>query len=1106
MASYKFDFPLFVQPQQGGGYKLRGLFDPNIEAFAPRYDTALRKYRNLIREFLRGQQGLKSLGRYFYNPEIHFAHIKLHLRVGMSNYSGDVAYAHCDVRGNRYVCLPNLDNFMFIAEPVRTGKYNIPQQIEVVLENYIRQAKKDSEEIQQEHIFSHTREFITQFEMLAEVPDARFPFEELIDDGFFDALFSFDDFNGAQEIHKVAKDINDLFPDALQPYLFNEQRVHRLVQTLYGKRPVAVALLGENGVGRTSLVHQCVNHFLQTGSRGVQREKIWHLDPVRVISGMSIVGQWQRRMESIVDFLIERSQRYRRPPDKLFIDNLIGFMHIGKSAQNDLTLADLIKPYLEERQLVLIVEATSQQWEKAQEINRSFTDLFQVIRLQEPNFDQVLPMANHHRQRVEAQHKCRFTTEAFVALVKRHGEKQSSIARPGSIVRVLERLAVKFKNSLITPAMVERDYQAVSQLRSQIMDDERTLDPKQLRQHFSHLIIGQEQAVEALLEAVMLLKSGLYEPGKPARSFLFIGPTGVGKTLAAKCLANFLYDSPAALIRFDMNEYIDSSAVIRLIGSSDWQGQREGQLTSKVRYQPFSILLLDEIEKAHATVHDLLLQLLGEGRLTDAMGRTTDFSRCIVIMTSNLGATDAASKMGFLEQQDEVGSSYKKAVTQFFRPEFVNRIDSTVVFKSLSREHIMRVARLELKNLLQREGFLRRTTILSVSDEALDSVANKGFDSALGGRALKRRLESDLIAVSAKQLVTSQADTPVIFRLQLKDGKLTPKISNLNFAKALAEAHLPLAPPSKLRLVFYRKLLHRIEVAIEALNEKRDDTSVKSEGIEIMQQLEHWFAFKDQISECVWQLEALYDSPRQPIGAKALHLDEDLGQNQAELRLARLNLAPIQKSNELYDQLKNAYQRCEVLVESKTTEYVLQSARLSLMEYFDSRMQEGEATTNINISCAVKGEQYNPLVQFLFELYQGFLSQFDLEIESALCDELTQDAQIVCRGPGLLTLLQQETGIHLFYAPQGIIVPIEMTIGQQDEAGQDLEIIRVYQLGAEPGNSMNNKETESSPTLLDLRYSWLMRGQGNYFLPWILINHIRTEFDFAPLWLDEGQT
>ncbi|HMZ62052.1 MAG TPA: AAA family ATPase, partial [Leptospiraceae bacterium] len=259
-----------------------------------------------------------------------------------------------------------------------------------------------------------------------------------------------------------------------------------------------------------------------------------------------------------------------------------------------------------------------------------------------------------------------------------------------------------------------------------------------------------------------------------------MGPTGAGKTELAKAMAEFLFESERYLVRFNMNEYADAESVSRLIG--DFKNP-EGTLTVQVSRRKACVLLLDEIEKAHPSVHDLLLQVLGEGRLTNSLGAVTDFKYAVIIMTSNIGADKAGKTLGFSDSTEDSSSVYRKAVEDYFRPEFINRIDSITVFEKLKFNDIKKITFIQIRKLLQREGFLRRAVFLRIEKDCFNAAAEQGFDSAMGARALVRSIEKLMTFPIAETLASSKHENPVLLNLFMKEGRISVDVLLLNYLK-----------------------------------------------------------------------------------------------------------------------------------------------------------------------------------------------------------------------------------------------------------------------------------------------------------------------------------
>ena len=355
-------------------------------------------------------------------------------------------------------------------------------------------------------------------------------------------------------------------------------------------------------------------------------------------------------------------------------------------------------------------------------------------------------------------------------------------------MKLLRQLVTKYKSIPIDLPEVREEFQNFSGLEESIFDASYSFEKQEVRKKISTALVGQPEAVDTLADVIHTIKAKLANPDKPLGSFMFIGPTGVGKTQAAKVLCKYLMGDEKHLMRFDMNEYIDESAVHRLIG--DYYNP-EGQLTGKVRYNPFGILLLDEIEKAHPQVHDLLLLVLDDGRLTDGQGRVVNFRNTVIVMTSNVGTSfiKSAGAVGFagMVKDSESERSHKQiddALKRTFRPEFINRIDEVIVFEQLSKEQVIEIVDLQMNDIQKRLS--EHNLSIELTDATKEWLAEEGYDKNFGARPLKRALQRYIESpLSVKMLkgefekgdhvVADYADGEVIF--VKKEGKSKPEAS-----------------------------------------------------------------------------------------------------------------------------------------------------------------------------------------------------------------------------------------------------------------------------------------------------------------------------------------
>ena len=761
-------------------YYIRPLFLNHPVASHRRFDSAVSQFKKEVKHYFKGfvfnRANAKHLLWYQFHPELEYKQFEFNLQIGKQFIQGLFGLFWFPLKGHIFVVVPSINNFMFIAEQKPGEKINLEEQAREKIQAVLKKIKSEvGRAFNPEIYFSNKKEFITEASVNVNIGQGPFKFEEEGEDWFFSRLNQDFEFDGGVEIEKVGYDLNSRYPAELRRAYFREELVEKAYQIIFQKDKTPFALVGPEGVGKHTILHEVVwryhSNFYEKRKRKNQR--IWHVDPTRIIAGMSVVGRWQKRFEAIIQYL-RHPEEERKDPDILLIDNPVAMLRIGQSAQNNMTLSDVLKPYLEKRQLQVCLLASPEEWKIIQERDRRFSDLFQLIRMQEPALETAAKIVLQNRKVLEQENECTISIQAVRQLfnIQRNYFKHSPL--PGSVMRLLQQLATKYKYNVIDVPEVREEFRAFSGLEERIFDPSVQLEEAEVDRLIAQELVGQPEAVQTLSSLIHLIKAKLTDPSKPLSSFLFIGPTGVGKTQAAKVLCNYLMGSEAHLMRFDMNEFIDESAVQRLIG--DYYNP-EGQLTGKVRYNPFGVLLLDEIEKAHPKVHDLLLQVLDDGRLTDSLGRTVDFSNTIIIMTSNVGAKEASIRLGFNAEQRDESTIFTRAVENHFRPEFINRIDRIVIFNPLELDHILRIASLQIRELLKRDGFVRRTTILNISKEALEWVARRGFDAKMGGRALKRQIERDLTTLSAEQLISTQSDNPIIFDILLKEGHLAPKIN-----------------------------------------------------------------------------------------------------------------------------------------------------------------------------------------------------------------------------------------------------------------------------------------------------------------------------------------
>ncbi len=1069
MSFVNFNIPVLVQNKQidkRSIYAIRPLFSNYPVITNRRFEKVEIDFKKAIRKSLNNyklnRNNLDNLLWYLFNPDVQYKILKLTIPTGKQFVKGPFGVAIFELQDKLFICLPAFDNYIFFIKENRINNSDLEKQVTDVITQLFRNLKNNNDnEFDPSTYFAESGEFITHISVGLNIHSGKFNFEQEQTPWYFSKVAEENNFDGAVEIEKVGENMNSNYPGSLKRSYYRDELVGQLYSIIYKNVNTPLAIIGAEGVGKNTVIHELVYRYLKEKEENIKKEidqtekeelyaKIWHVDPTRIISGMSIVGWWQKRFESIIEFIISKKNGEH---DKLLIDNIIAMIRIGKSASNNMTLSDVLKPYLEKRQLQLILIATPDEWKILQEKDRRFSDLFQVLRVKEPDLETATKMVLKQRKYLEVQQGCEFTIQAINQLMHFQRNYMKRKALPGSVMRLMNQLATKYRFQLIDAPEVKAEFEAYSGLKENIFDTTQVFEKDEIRKNIAHFLVGQPKAVDTLTDVVHLIKAKLNDPDRPLGSFLFIGPTGVGKTQAAKVLCNYLMGNEDRLIRFDMNEYIDDFAIHRLVGDYN---NPEGQLTGKVRYNPFGIILFDEIEKAHPKIHDLLLQVLDDGRLTDSLGRTVDFSNTLIIMTSNIGAREASTSLGYETKSQNDSAIYQKAVENYFRPEFINRIDRIVIFNSLELSHILNIARLQIHELLKRDGFVRRTTILNISKEALEWVAQRGFNAKMGGRALKRQIEKDLTTLSAEQLISTKSDQPIIFDILLKDNKLAPTISPLKFVTPLKKDWLPQLPDETKGKGFYNSLIRRIDSIEQKVRYLEESQENKTDEVIVIGNEKganlnwQYYDFKEKITAVKQKVTNLSlgfkdryfkEKPAIPLRLKANSLyprNEGWGAAKA----VRLNIQDRLFQQEAIKEINENYQYASSNFTSLESEFIDSYLNVAFLEIFSKgflKNKTDKISLHFESSITDLGKDQ---IEYLVNLYAGLLEDLDIQFQI-----FKNKRTITAEGHSLYEIFKNEHGFHLFYISHQNPLPIRLMVnfeGRSSPKPSKLEVIRIY--------------------------------------------------------------
>ena len=625
----------------------------------------------------------------------------------------------------------------------------------------------------------------------------------------------------------------------LDPVIGREKEIERIIQILSRRTKNNPVLIGEAGVGKTAVAEGLAQRIQEGNIPELLKDKrIVTLDLAGMVAGAKYRGEFEERLKNVMAEIKKTGNII------LFIDEMHTIIGAG-AAEGAIDASNILKPALARGEIQAIGATTINEYRKYIEKDPALERRFQPVTVGEPSKDETVQILNGLRDRYEAHHKVRITDEAIKAAVELSDRYITDRFLPDKAIDLIDEAASRVRLQAFTAppdlkeievkledlmkekeeAVMNQNYEKAAKIRDEeqkLKDQVEVMKSKWTSKYtvntetvgeeeIAHIVaswtgipvkklteeetdrllkmeevlhdrvIGQEEAVKAVSRAIRRARAGLKDPKRPVGSFIFLGPTGVGKTELCKALAEAMFGDEEAMIRMDMSEYMERHTVSRLIGSPPgYVGYEEGgQLTEKVRRKPYSVVLLDEIEKAHPDVFNILLQILEDGRLTDSKGRTVDFRNTVIVMTSNVGAQTIRKQktLGFSTAGDMAGNEYEKMkdnimdeLKKTFRPEFLNRIDETIVFHTLEDVHLKKIVKLMLESVSKR--LAQKDIYLEVTDAAQEFMANEGFDITYGARPLRRVIQRMIEDNLSEGILTGKVKIGDKVKFDVKEGKL----------------------------------------------------------------------------------------------------------------------------------------------------------------------------------------------------------------------------------------------------------------------------------------------------------------------------------------------
>ena len=643
-------------------------------------------------------------------------------------------------------------------------------------------------------------------------------------------------------LNEFGRDLTQLAREQkIDPVIGRDKEIERVIQVLSRRTKNNPVLIGDPGVGKTAIVEGLAHRIINKQVPDTIKDKrVVSLDMASLVAGSKYRGDFEERLKKVMDEIRTAGNVI------LFIDEMHTLIGAG-AAEGAIDAANILKPALARGELQAVGATTMDEYRKHVERDPALERRFQPILVQEPSKEETYAILNGLRDLYEAHHRVKITEEAIRAAVELSDRYISDRFLPDKAIDLIDEAASKVRLKVYTSppdlhqledhirqlgkekeaAIVAQEYEKAAELRDaehkalkELEEYRNKLDQeKHTNEHlvfendiaevvsswtgipvkrleegeserllhmeeiFHQRIVGQDEAITAISRAIRRARAGLKDPKRPIGSFIFAGPTGVGKTEVAKALAEIMFGDEDAIVRLDMSEYMEKHTVSRLIGSPPgYIGHDEGgQLTEAVRKKPYSVILLDEIEKAHSDVFNVLLQVMEDGRLTDAKGRTVNFRNTVIIMTSNVGASTAKkeSTMGFVagnKESDEYARMKNRILEEIkksFRPEFLNRIEDTIVFHPLNRDHLKHIVDLMLKELVKR--LAEKEVEVEVTEQAKEVIIKEGYNPIYGARPLRRAIQTLVEDRLSEEMLRTGLDKGTSIMIDATEGRITIK-------------------------------------------------------------------------------------------------------------------------------------------------------------------------------------------------------------------------------------------------------------------------------------------------------------------------------------------